>query len=96
MTKKLPMLTLLAFALAVILALPGSALAEAKISAAEYKAGDMVTIEGTIEPGKELYIAVAMQDEFKPEEATLPHEVKNFKKNAKKKNAKKSDEDEVY
>ena len=85
MLKKLPMLSLTAIALLAILIIPGSALAETKLSASELKAGDTVTIEGTIEPGKELYIAVAQQEMFKPSDAKLPHEVKNFKKNAKKK-----------
>ncbi|MBU1056711.1 MAG: sulfite exporter TauE/SafE family protein [Proteobacteria bacterium] len=42
-----------------------SCFAEAKISAANYKAGDTVTIEGQIPPGQELYIAVAQQKMFK-------------------------------
>ncbi len=37
----------------------------AKISASTYKAGDTVTIEGTIDPGQELYIAIAQQKMFK-------------------------------
>ncbi|MEE4253835.1 MAG: sulfite exporter TauE/SafE family protein, partial [Desulfuromusa sp.] len=40
--------------------------------------GDAVTIEGTIEPGQELYLAVAQQNEFKPADATMPHEKKKF------------------
>ncbi len=37
----------------------------AKISASTYKAGDTVTIEGTITPGQDLYIAIAQQKMFK-------------------------------
>jgi len=40
-------------------------LADAKISAAKYKAGDTVTVEGTIPAGEELYIAIAQQKMFK-------------------------------
>jgi uncharacterized protein len=58
---------------------------EAAISAGEYKAGDTVTIEGTIEPGQELYITVAQQDVYKPADSTLPHEAKRLKKDAAKK-----------
>jgi uncharacterized protein len=42
-----------------------SCFAEAKISAAKYKAGDTVTIEGQIAPGQELYIAIAQEKMFK-------------------------------
>ena len=46
--------------------------------------GDTVTIEGTIEPGQELYLAVAQQNEFKPADATMPHEKKKFASETKK------------
>ena len=86
MRNKLPLLTLLAIALAAILAVPGSALADAKISASELKAGDTVTIEGTIEPGKDLYIAVAQQKTFAVKDTDGAHETKRFKKDMKKNN----------
>ena len=54
MRKKLTLFTVLLIALTVVLAVPGSTFAEGKISAAEYEAGDTVTIEGTIEPGQDL------------------------------------------
>jgi uncharacterized membrane protein YfcA len=84
MRNKLTLLTLLAFALAAILAIPGSVLADAKISAAEYKAGDVVTIEGTIEPGKDLYIAVAQQEMFAVKDTDGVHETKRFAKDMEK------------
>lgn len=59
------------------------ALAETKVTT-EGKAGDTVTIEGTIEPGQELYIAIAQQDMFKPADATMPHEKKKFAKETEK------------
>ncbi len=46
--------------------------------------GDTVTIEGSIEPGKELYLAIAQQDEFKPGDATMPHEKSKFAKQTAK------------
>lgn len=48
------------------------------------KVGDAVTIEGQIEPGQELYIAVSQQEEFKPADATMPHEKKKFAKETQK------------
>ena len=48
MRKKLPLTAVLLLALAAVLAVPGGTFAAAEISASEYKAGDTVTIEGTI------------------------------------------------
>jgi hypothetical protein len=76
--------SLLLFAIALTLAFPTSALAAAKISAAEYSAGDTVTIEGEIAPGQELYVAVVSQTKFAPKDTTGPHEVKRFKKDGTK------------
>ena len=56
----------------------------ATISATEYKAGDMVTIEGTINPGQDLFIAISSQKTFAPKDTKGVHEVKTFKKDAKK------------
>ena len=49
-------LTLLTTAI-FFLAAHSTCFAETTISAAEYKAGDTVTIKGAIQPGEELYIA---------------------------------------
>jgi len=57
--------------------------AETKVTT-DGNVGDTVTIAGTIEPGQELYVAVAQQDEFKPSDATMPHETKKFAKATKK------------
>ncbi len=56
----------------------------ATISATEYKAGDMVTIEGAINPGQDLFIAISSQKTFAPKDTKGVHEVKTFKKDAKK------------
>jgi len=61
-----------------------SSFAENTISASEYKAGDTVTIKGAIQPGEELYIAIAQKDEFASKDTTGINEVKKLKKNAKK------------
>lgn len=60
--------------------------AAATISATEVKAGDTITIEGMIPPGQDLYIAVAQQNMFAPQDTNGAHEVKRFKKDMKKAN----------
>ena len=84
MRKKLPLIILLLIALAAVLAVPDNSLADAKISASEYTAGDTVTIEGTIEPGQDLYIAIAQQKMFAVKDTDGVHETKRFKKDMKK------------
>jgi len=73
-------LSLMIFALA----MPGFSAPSATISGSEFKAGDMVTIEGMIEPGKDLYLSIAMQDMFAPQDTKGVHETKRLKKDAKK------------
>ncbi|MGD9234066.1 MAG: sulfite exporter TauE/SafE family protein [Desulfobacterales bacterium] len=61
----------------------GACSTSATISATEYKAGDMVTIEGTINPGQDLFIAISSQKTFAPKDTKGVHEVKTFKKDEK-------------
>ena len=84
MKKFLPLFSVLLFAAAIVMAVPGNSLAAATISASEYKVGDTVTIEGAITPGQDLYVAVSMQDKFAPKDTKGPHEVKRMKKEGKK------------
>jgi uncharacterized membrane protein YfcA len=56
----------------------------ATISASEYKAGDTVTIEGTIDPGQDLYISISSQKTFAPKDTEGVHETKRLKKDAEK------------
>jgi len=58
--------------------------AENTISATEFKAGDTVTIKGSIAPGEELYIAIAQQKQFSSKETDGVNEIKKLNKNAKK------------
>ncbi len=58
--------------------------AESSLSATEYKAGDTVKITGSIQPGADLYIAVAQQKEFAAKDSDGINEAKKLKKNAKK------------
>ena len=81
--KKL-LFSVLLFAAAIVIAVPGSTMAAATISAAEYNVGDTITVEGTIEPGQDLYVAVSMQDMFAPKDTKGPHEIKSLKKDGKK------------
>jgi uncharacterized membrane protein YfcA len=68
----------------IAIAVPGFSATSANISASEYKAGDTVTIDGMIEPGQELYIAVATQETFAPQDTKGVHEIKRLKKDGKK------------
>jgi hypothetical protein len=56
----------------------------ATISGSEFKAGDMVTIEGSIDPGQDLYIAISSQKTFAPQDTKGVHETKRLKKDEKK------------
>lgn len=67
-----------------VFALTGICSAAATISSSEYKAGDVVTIEGTIPPGQDLYLTISEQGTFAPQDTKGVHEVKRFKKDQKK------------
>ena len=84
MKKLLLFFSLIVLGVAVA-AVPGSALAAAAISASEYKAGDSVTIEGSIAPGQDLFIAIAEQKVFAPKDTDGVHETKRLAKDGKKK-----------
>ena len=84
MKKSLMFLVLLSISLVFISAGPGICSPSATISAPEYRAGDAVTIEGTIDPGQDLYIAVSSQETFAPKDTTGVHETKKFKKEGEK------------
>ena len=85
MKKLLVYCCLIACGIALTAAAPGNALASITLSAADYKAGDTVTIEGSIAPGKDLYIAIAEQKMFAPKDTDGVHETKRLAKDAKKK-----------
>lgn len=54
-----------------------------KTSAGEYRAGDVVTIEGAIDPGEELYLAIAQQSMFAPKDTNGIHEVSRLGRDRK-------------
>ncbi len=59
-------------------------LAEVNLSTAELKAGEVITFEGTIAPGDDLYIAVAQQKMFRSTDSDGKFEKKKLPKNGKK------------
>jgi len=73
----------MALSLALLLS-AGTVFAGSSVSATAYKAGDVVEIKGQIEPGSDLYISVAQQNMFAPNDTDGVHEVKKFKKETKK------------
>ena len=68
-----------------VAAVPGSALAAVTLSGSDYKAGDSVTIEGSIAPGQDLFIAISQQGTFAPQETEGVNETKRFAKDSKNK-----------
>ncbi|MCD6584618.1 MAG: sulfite exporter TauE/SafE family protein [Desulfobacteraceae bacterium] len=85
MKKPLLSIMLLSIALVFISAGAGFCRTQASVSATEYKAGDVVTIEGAISPGQDLYIAISSQDTFAPKDTNGVHEVSKLKKAGEKK-----------
>jgi uncharacterized membrane protein YfcA len=84
MKKSLFSVVLLSIMLVLFTTGSGICASTATLSASEYKAGDTVTIEGTIDPGQDLYIAVTSQKTFAPQDTKGVHETKRLKKDAKK------------
>ncbi|WP_202593881.1 sulfite exporter TauE/SafE family protein [Desulfohalovibrio reitneri] len=82
MKKK--MLAFLALALSLCLAAPAMGAVEAMIGANDYKAGDVVTVSGQIDPGQDLYVAIATKNEFAPQDTTGVNEKTSFQKDAQK------------
>lgn len=71
----------------VLLAGTAAQAVEAKLSSKSIKAGTPVTVEGTIEAGQDLFVVVATEAMFKPEEAPGPKEQKRLVKGKGGKNA---------
>jgi uncharacterized membrane protein YfcA len=75
---------LVIFAVIIIIALPQIIYASATLSANEYKAGDTVSIEGSIQADQNLYIAIVSQRTFVPQGTSGVHEAKRLKKEQEK------------
>jgi len=84
MRRKFGLLSVLVLAVCFLISVPSGYGASASLSSTEYKAGDTVTIEGTISPGQDLYLAIASQATFAPKDTKGVNEIKRLKKEAKK------------
>ncbi len=82
MKKILVSITL--FSMLFVFAAAGMCSPDATVSASTVKAGDTITIEGTITPGQDLYVAVGQQKLFACQDTKGVYETKTFKKDAKK------------
>jgi hypothetical protein len=76
---KKTLLSIAALLIAVFFA-AGSGLCQpsAQLASTEYKAGDTVTISGTIEPGEDLYVTIASQHQFAPQDTDGVNERRTF------------------
>ena len=75
--------TILAFiALALVLAgaAPAWSAVQAELDSTSLNVGDRITVSGTIEPGQDLYVSIASQNMFAPQDAKGVNEVKSFKR----------------
>jgi uncharacterized membrane protein YfcA len=75
---------IIALALVLVWAGAGICASSGTVSASTYKAGDTVTIEGKIDEGKDLYIAIAQNKMFAVKDTNGVHEIKKLKKVMKK------------
>lgn len=60
---------------------------DAQLSTARLKAGDPITVSGTIDPGQDIYVVLATEKMFKPEDAIGPKEKVELRDGKKGKNA---------
>ncbi|MCP4572247.1 MAG: sulfite exporter TauE/SafE family protein [bacterium] len=84
MTTKARVLALVTAALVLSLPLAAGAQTSASLSATEIEAGGTMTITGQIEPGSDLYIAIASQQDFACKDTEGTYETKKLKKAADK------------
>ncbi len=80
---RIPLVTVISLAFFMIMS-QGLCFGQASISASKLKAGDVVTFEGTIAPGQDLYIAVAQKKMFKSTDTDGKFEKKKLPKKGKK------------
>jgi hypothetical protein len=76
---------IIALALVLVWAGAGICASSGTVSASTYKAGDTVTIEGKIDEGKDLYIAIAQNKMFAVKDTNGVHEIKKTEKGDEKK-----------
>lgn len=71
----------------VTLVTSGALATEAKLASKSVKAGSPISLEGTIDPGQDLYVVVASDKMFSPADALGPKEKKRLKNGKKGKDA---------
>ncbi len=80
---RIPLVTVISLAFFMVMS-QGLCFGEVSISASKLKAGEVITFEGSIAPGQDLYIAVAQQKMFKSTDTEGKFEKKKLPKNGKK------------
>ncbi|NOQ45706.1 MAG: hypothetical protein GQ559_03390, partial [Desulfobulbaceae bacterium] len=71
----------------VMLVSSGTLAADAKLSALSIKAGDVISVEGTIEPGQDLFVVISTDKMFAAADSLGPKERSRLTKGKKGKNA---------
>ncbi len=66
-------------------AMPSMAQSTGTVSSSTYKAGDVVTVTGSVEPGADLFLTVAAKEKFAPGDTDGKTEIKRLAKDAGKK-----------
>ena len=84
MRRKFGLLSVVILAICFLFSVSSGYGASVTLSSKEYKAGDTVTVEGTISPGQDLYLAIASQAAFAPRDTKGVNEAKRLEKEAKK------------
>ncbi|WP_027371154.1 sulfite exporter TauE/SafE family protein [Desulfovermiculus halophilus] len=74
-----PVLAALALIVAVAGAQPAWSAVQAQLESTNLEVGDRVTVTGQIEPGQDLFVTIASQNMFAPQDAKGVNEVKSFK-----------------
>ncbi len=83
-TKRYAVLSIL-LAAALMISVPSWAQGiSARLASDTYKAGAVISVEGTIPPGEDLYMTIAAQDTFANVETDGPHETKTLKADGEK------------
>ena len=75
-----PHVAFMALALVLIGVQPAWSAVQAQLDSTNLDVGDRVTVSGSIEPGQDLYVSIASQNMFAPQDAKGVNEVKSFKR----------------
>ena len=75
-----PHVAFMALVLVLIGVQPAWSAVQAQLDSTNLDVGDRVTVSGSIEPGQDLYVSIASQNMFAPQDAKGVNEVKSFKR----------------